>query len=224
MRTIRVLLASCLTAFLLHAAPATAAPCAGFDDVDSLNSFCGAVAWMKNRSVTVGCTPNLYCPDANVSRLQMAAFISRLQKVLPPTWVDANGVAIGAHMTNKNGPDAYVVRRAPGGIVVALGISTSTFDFVRTTVYFEQPVCAGPVYAALTGAFPLEIHRFGLVNGTSIYVSPFPAPSAGSLLIPQSERTPAGACVSTKVLKEVIPMIFAEDLGATPLVAPFRLE
>jgi hypothetical protein len=51
-----------------------ATPCAGFTDVDDTHGFCGNVAWIKNRGVTLGCTSTtLYCPDGNVTRLQMAA-------------------------------------------------------------------------------------------------------------------------------------------------------
>lgn len=38
---------------------ATAAPCAGFTDVDDTvvgASFCQNVEWLKNRQVTLGCT------------------------------------------------------------------------------------------------------------------------------------------------------------------------
>ena len=67
-----------------------AAPCAGFVDVDDTSPFCANVAWIKNRGVTLGCDANLYCPDASVTRLAMAAFLNRLgDAVLPPRvlWV-----------------------------------------------------------------------------------------------------------------------------------------
>jgi hypothetical protein len=63
---------------------ALAAPCGGFTDVDDTNPahapFCDSVEWMKNRSITLGCNVpgTLYCPDLNVTRLQMAAFMYRL--------------------------------------------------------------------------------------------------------------------------------------------------
>jgi hypothetical protein len=60
------------------AAPASGAPCAGFTDVDDTNPFCPSVAWMKNRSITTGCTLTEYCPSSLVSRLAMAAFMNRL--------------------------------------------------------------------------------------------------------------------------------------------------
>ena len=70
---------------LAPASAAVAAPCAGFNDVDSASGFCDNVEWIKNRKVTLGCTsPAEYCPDQLVSRLQMAAFMNRLGTAMTP--------------------------------------------------------------------------------------------------------------------------------------------
>lgn len=74
--------------FQLGATTSQAAPCAGFSDVDDTNPnhtpFCSSVEWIKNRGVTLGCTTTTYCPDASVTRLQMAAFMRRLGDALSP--------------------------------------------------------------------------------------------------------------------------------------------
>ncbi len=70
--------AATLVAALLVSPAAQAAPCAGFTDVDDTSAFCGSVAWMKNRAITLGCTATLYCPNDFVRRDQMAAFMYRL--------------------------------------------------------------------------------------------------------------------------------------------------
>jgi hypothetical protein len=57
---------------------ASAAPCAGFTDVDDSSGFCTSIAWMKNRAITLGCTATQYCPSDFVRRDQMAAFMYRL--------------------------------------------------------------------------------------------------------------------------------------------------
>lgn len=77
-------------------APAASAPCAGFADVDSADSFCPTVEWMKNRAVTTGCATASYCPDPAVSRLAMAAFMQRLGKTLTPLvrYADDTGGAL----------------------------------------------------------------------------------------------------------------------------------
>ncbi len=77
-----------LCALGLGGSPAVfAAPCAGFDDVEDTSEFCTNVEWVRNRGVTLGCFPALYCPDANVTRLQMAAFMNRLGTALRPVFL-----------------------------------------------------------------------------------------------------------------------------------------
>lgn len=63
---------------------ASAAPCAGFTDVEDTSDFCPNVEWLRNRAITLGCDTNLYCPNAPVSRLAMAAFMNRLGTALTP--------------------------------------------------------------------------------------------------------------------------------------------
>ena len=74
-RTIVVLLLGSLSPL------ANAAPCAGFDDVEDASPFCADVAWIANRGITLGCGPGLYCPNAAVNRLSMAAFLRRLGEI-----------------------------------------------------------------------------------------------------------------------------------------------
>jgi hypothetical protein len=83
-----------LAAACLIGAPAPArAECAGFTDVDVggfLTGFCANVTWIKNRSITLGCTSaTLYCPNADVARLSMALFMNRLGNVFTPLMLDA---------------------------------------------------------------------------------------------------------------------------------------
>jgi hypothetical protein len=52
-----------------------------FNDVPDDHTFHDAIAWMKDNGVTVGCNPPAntnYCPEDNVTRAQMAAFMRRL--------------------------------------------------------------------------------------------------------------------------------------------------
>jgi hypothetical protein len=87
LRLLRHLAAGVLVAGLTIAtAPvATAAPCAGFADVQDTSGFCPNVEWLKNRGITLGCTSaTAYCPFNPVSRLAMAAFMNRLGNALTP--------------------------------------------------------------------------------------------------------------------------------------------
>jgi FG-GAP-like repeat len=59
--------------------------CVPFGDIESANPFCANVEWLRNRAITLGCTASsLYCPDAAVTRLAMAAFQNRLGSALTP--------------------------------------------------------------------------------------------------------------------------------------------
>ena len=52
-----------------------------FDDVPDSNQFHESIAWMQENGITIGCNPpanTQYCPEDNVSRQQMAAFMRRL--------------------------------------------------------------------------------------------------------------------------------------------------
>src|SRR5688572_20237196 len=86
-----------VVALALAPNPALAAPCAGFTDVEDSSIFCGNVAWLKNRAITLGCTSaTTFCPVDAVSRLAMAAFMNRLGTALTPVQlaVDAASGAI----------------------------------------------------------------------------------------------------------------------------------
>lgn len=70
----------------LAAGPAMAQNCVGFVDVPANSAFCPSVEWLKNRGITTGCAvANSYCPNDAVSRLAMAAFLTRTGEKLTPT-------------------------------------------------------------------------------------------------------------------------------------------
>ena len=72
-----------------------------FTDVPDSHTFHNAIDWMKDNNITVGCNPpanTRYCPDDNVSRGQMAAFMKRLAEnnVVDAATLDGAGLA-GIH-------------------------------------------------------------------------------------------------------------------------------
>jgi len=78
------LLLACLVAlpaWLLPVQPARAQNCTPFTDVAAIDPLCANIQWIYNRSITLGCGANLYCPAALVRRDQMAAFMNRLGNV-----------------------------------------------------------------------------------------------------------------------------------------------
>lgn len=64
--------------------PASAAPCAGFPDVQDTDVTCASVEWIRNRSITLGCGGGMYCPSQVVSRASMALFLNRFGTALTP--------------------------------------------------------------------------------------------------------------------------------------------
>ena len=70
------LIASCLGAFLAGGGAALSGLCGPFTDV-AADAFCPFVLEIFYLGITTGTTATTYDPAANVSRLQMAAFLSR---------------------------------------------------------------------------------------------------------------------------------------------------
>ncbi|MGA7096753.1 MAG: S-layer homology domain-containing protein, partial [Acidimicrobiia bacterium] len=68
---------------LVFAAPLAVFASHQFVDVGDGHTFHQAIAWMADHGITLGCNPpdnNRYCPDDNVTRGQMAAFLKRLSE------------------------------------------------------------------------------------------------------------------------------------------------
>jgi hypothetical protein len=86
----------------LIAVPVSVYAAHSFTDVPSSNSFHADIAWLVEAGVTRGCNPpanTRYCPDDNVTREQMAAFMRRLAQ-----YIDAEDGTPGLadHATNAD--------------------------------------------------------------------------------------------------------------------------
>lgn len=132
--------------FLLATPAVLAAPCSGFEDLDSSSGFCPYVDWLKNRGVTMGCTsPTEYCPTQPVIRLSMAAFMNRLGAALTPvtTVISQSGPstldldnpppAVCAFAFPYIEPVAFPRSARLGAIVSARATTAATFDLVLVT-------------------------------------------------------------------------------------------
>jgi len=70
-----------VAAFALFLVPVAAIAAGGFTDVDDDSVFLADIQWMKDTGVTKGCNPptnDRFCPEGNVTREQMSAFMHRL--------------------------------------------------------------------------------------------------------------------------------------------------
>jgi S-layer homology domain len=72
----RTLTTMLVAAFLI--VPAAVFASNGFSDVPDGQLFHGDIEWMAANGITSGCGNGNYCPDDNVTRGQMAAFMKRL--------------------------------------------------------------------------------------------------------------------------------------------------
>ena len=90
-------------------------PVPSFPLVDAqFSTFNADIQWVFNEGITTGCSPERYCPDANVSRAQMASFLARAMS-LPPTATD--------YFTDDNGTthEANINKVAAAGLTTGCG-------------------------------------------------------------------------------------------------------
>lgn len=115
-----------------------------FNDVPNSHTFHNAIDWMKDNNITVGCNPPAntnYCPDDNVTRGQMAAFMKRLAE---------NNVADAATLDGKDSTEFLAPVAAAVGDGLALPLSTVV---ELAEVSLEAPAAGG---FAITAAFDPE--------------------------------------------------------------------
>jgi hypothetical protein len=136
-----------------------------FTDVPTTDMFHTSIARLKGAAITAGCTPTTYCPDATVTRGQMAAFLARTGGRVDGTHFTASTVSFG------------------GGLNGLASLQIKAGDVTGGTAYILVEVDAQATINART-ACPcvLELGLYDeditFIEGTSRYV---PIDSAGNL-------------------------------------------
>jgi hypothetical protein len=173
-----VALAVVALAFLL---PAVALASHQFGDVPTTHTFHNNISALANAGITGGCGGGNFCPDAPVTRGQMAGFLARaLPRVAENEFVDSI-VGGGPHVfgsvtitpTAAAGGVQYVVAQFNGGIVVSddvgcpcqIGLTLRRgSELLNTGVFYDVPAGGGgyhPVSAGgviqVTGSAPVTI-------------------------------------------------------------------
>ena len=87
---------------VLAGAAAAQQQCPPFEDVVGPNGICPEVTWLKNRAITLGCDATHYCPNQQVPRLQMAAFMNRLGDIMTPTVLSSEESGGALVLLNEN--------------------------------------------------------------------------------------------------------------------------
>jgi S-layer homology domain len=80
-RSPRSLIMALIVFALIAATPLAVSAAASFTDVPDTHTFSADIQWLADAGVTKGCNPptnDRFCPEANVNRGQMAAFMHRL--------------------------------------------------------------------------------------------------------------------------------------------------
>jgi len=142
----------------LIVAPLTAVATHSFNDVPNDNTFHEDIAWLKDAAVTLGCNPptnNLYCPDDDVTREQMAAFMRRLaenQVVDAATAVTAESAETAE--TAATAEEALEVANDVAGVALA-GVQFTSNGTV--TNWFNRFGGAPTVANPATGTYVITI-------------------------------------------------------------------
>lgn len=216
------------------AGPVIAAPCAGFEDVPADSAFCPNVEWVKNRGVTLGCAVGLYCPNDSVSRLAMAAFLSRLDPMLAPTFYASNGAVFGyyvlgapMHPSLRAIPYA-VLARSGTRYYVPLGTMPHAdggirFDAAAAVPYYELPNCdpSGRIWMQFNAdglGTPEPFSRqWAAFGGEFASHRLFGAMAKANVPVSPASRHPSnGSCEATTEVLEVGHTYEMVDIGEAP--------
>lgn len=133
-------------------APVTAFASHQFTDVPNSNIFHDDIDWMRDNGVTAGCNPpanDEYCPEENVTREQMAAFMRRLES--KGVFLPKDGKAADADRLDGQNGSYYAnpIAIASGSELDGTDI-TSDGEVTRLTL---QAPAAGDVVARVTGTW-----------------------------------------------------------------------
>jgi hypothetical protein len=152
-RWVRISMIVGVTALIV--APLTAIAMHSFDDVPNSHTFHDDIAWLKDADVTRGCNPptnNLYCPDDNVTRGQMAAFMRRFAGTLGTDGAVVNdfnsNIAVNS-ATDIEVLSVDVVPRGEGEVEVVLNahvtLEKPTSSEGRYSVTIRRDGCSGAI-------------------------------------------------------------------------------
>ena len=151
--------------------PATIATCSGFADIAASNPFCSNVAWLRNRSITLGCTTTTYCPSDAVQRLTMAAFLARLGAVfsMPPLQgQDSSGpLDLQASAIVCVTPD-HATQSHPGRVELDAIFNATAQGTIGIDVKLLASVDGGANWEAIGAAAMQTIHAGRWVNVRAI--------------------------------------------------------
>ena len=208
-RWVRTALVVLVTALIV--APLTAIAAHSFTDVPDDNTFHSDIAWLADNDVTRGCNPptnSLFCPDDDVTREQMSAFMRRLAQTFGGVEDDATN---SEDITSSDSVELLSVTVTPkAGARVLLNAHVT---LTKTE--------------AGAGLYPVQIHR-GDCDGTAVALAAWGADDsnfeAGTVsltgLDTVSSDTTYTLCANKFVLGAPPPDVTASLRGLTATWSP----
>ncbi len=148
-------------------AQSAAAQCSGFTDVDAAHPLCPNVDWLRNRAVTLGCTSTtLYCPNAAVVRLSMAAFMNRLGNALTPAFSSqqGNGTALALSTVVCSTGDVAAATYPRSASVIGT-VTSQVAAPANAAMHVVVSTNGGATWATVTQAPPALAGPAGWITG-----------------------------------------------------------
>ncbi len=160
--TRRAIAGSILAAAALVGTAGVAHAAFGFDDVNENDPHAAGIQWLVDNGITGGCDADSYCPQANVTRAQMATFMHRLAGV-------AANPSVNAETLQGIGP-AQLVQKPE---TVTQSVAMANVAFTQLTA-----ACPGDEFA-VSGGFQVLETQGGALSDDWYVVSDQPTSSAG---------------------------------------------
>lgn len=175
-----------------------------FSDVPTSNTFHTPISVLYGSRITGGCGSGKYCPNAAVTRGQMAAFLVRGLGRMASTidgnvgdWADVTGAPV-----NPGDPHPFGVA-APLTFVHGGGVGGTAYVFATGTVQ---------VFTSETGVCPCEVQAF-LFNDTTGEISQFFFGMIGSDFAPADPDLPSGTAFAETTVS--LSYAFSVDSGVS---------
>jgi hypothetical protein len=192
----KLLAAAIFAATTIASSSAFAGACSGASpfpgDVATGFVFCSQIEFMKNRAITSGCGPGLYCPNDFLTRAQMAAFMNTLADTLVEQPVVTN-VLPGALALTSLAADNPICSTS----VIAATAFPRTY-FVTTSATFKMASAIGAIGIHIMYTLDGNTTNWNFATANSQRTSPDATYYAAATQV-ASISVPAGAAVKVAI-------------------------
>lgn len=156
-------------------------------DVPESNQFHGSISWLADNEITVGCNPpanDRFCPDDDVRREQMAAFMRRFAQTFGADGDQVTGTGSPVTVGSTSGTEVASIEVTPKDEVTVTLNAHVQVEVDDTLARFVADIargsCGGPVVGSaawrhddVPDAFhhdTISVTGFDVVNSDTTYV------------------------------------------------------